>query len=85
MDIEGVIVRQSPNLDWSYIREQLAPLAELKERQELLDPLEQVRRRPVDRTPGRAARVNAPASYCNPPRTDVIRWVLNPSQCMRPT
>lgn len=45
MDIEGVIVRQSPSLDWSYIREQLAPLAELKERQELLDTLEQVRRR----------------------------------------
>jgi hypothetical protein len=44
IDIEGVIVRQSPRLDWSYIHEQLAPLAELKER-ELLDTLEQVRRR----------------------------------------
>ena len=24
------------------------------------------------------------ASYCKPPRSDVIRPVLNPSQCMRP-
>ena len=23
--------------------------------------------------------------YCKPPRTDVIRFVLNPSQCIRPT
>jgi hypothetical protein len=23
--------------------------------------------------------------YCRPPRTDVIRCVLNPSQCIRPT
>ncbi len=23
--------------------------------------------------------------YCKPPRTDVMRWVLNPSQCIRPT
>ena len=22
--------------------------------------------------------------YCSPPRTDVMRWVLKPSQCMRP-
>jgi hypothetical protein len=45
MDIEGVIVRQSPTLDWSYIGEQLAPLAELKDRQDLLDTLERLRRR----------------------------------------
>ena len=25
------------------------------------------------------------AHYCKPPRTDVIRFVLNPSQCIRPT
>jgi hypothetical protein len=24
-------------------------------------------------------------SYCRPPRTDVMRWVLKPSQCIRPT
>src|SRR5689334_8449927 len=24
------------------------------------------------------------AGYCRPPRTDVMRWVLKPSQCMRP-
>jgi hypothetical protein len=44
MDIEGVIVRQ-PRLDWSYLRTQLAPLAELKESPELLDRLEQTRAR----------------------------------------
>jgi hypothetical protein len=28
----------------------------------------------------------APArGYCRPARTDVIRWVLKPSQCIRPT
>jgi hypothetical protein len=43
MDIEGVIVRQSHQLDWSYVRTQLAPLAELKEAPELLDRLEQTR------------------------------------------
>jgi hypothetical protein len=45
MDIEGVIVRQSHQLDWSYVNAQLAPLAELKETPELLDRLEQTRRR----------------------------------------
>ena len=25
------------------------------------------------------------ASYCSPARTDVMRWVLKPSQCIRPT
>ena len=45
MDIEGVIVRQSPGLDWSYVRAQLAPLAELKETPDLLDRLERTRKR----------------------------------------
>lgn len=45
MDIEGVIVRHSPRLDWDYVRTQLAPLAELKEAPELLTRLEQTRRR----------------------------------------
>jgi hypothetical protein len=38
------------------------------------------------------ARANAPhvaagppGCYCSPPRTDVMRWVLKPSQCIRPT
>ena len=39
-DIEGVIVRQTGKLDWGYIREQLRPLAELKEAPEILDQLE---------------------------------------------
>jgi hypothetical protein len=41
MDIEGVIVRQSDALDWSYVRDQLAPLAELKDAPELESRLEQ--------------------------------------------
>lgn len=45
MDIEGIIVRQSPRLDWSYMRAQLAPLAELKEAPELLSRLERARDR----------------------------------------
>jgi hypothetical protein len=45
VDIEGVIIRQSQQLDWSYVLAQLAPLAELKEAPELLDRLEQVRAR----------------------------------------
>ncbi|AMY12949.1 hypothetical protein LuPra_06233 [Luteitalea pratensis] len=45
VDIEGVIVRQSRQLDWPYVCAQLAPLAELKEEPELLDRLEQTRAR----------------------------------------
>jgi len=45
MDIEGVIVRQSDQLDWPYVRAQLAPLAELKDAPELLDQLERLRAR----------------------------------------
>jgi hypothetical protein len=39
-DIERVIVRQTGKLDWDYIREQLRPLAELKEMPEILNELE---------------------------------------------
>jgi len=47
-DIEGVLVRQADHLDWSYVREQLVPLLELKDAPELWDELERVRAR-VDR------------------------------------
>ena len=43
VDIEGIIIRQSRKLDWDYIRNQLAPLVELKESPEILDKLEQYR------------------------------------------
>jgi hypothetical protein len=33
-------VRQTGKLDWNYIRDQLQPLAELKEAPEILDELE---------------------------------------------
>jgi len=39
-DIERVIVRQTGKLDWDYIREQLQPLAELKDAPEILEQLE---------------------------------------------
>jgi hypothetical protein len=48
MDIEGVIIRQSQQLDWPYVRTQLAPLAELKDAPDLLDRMERTRER-VDR------------------------------------
>ncbi len=44
IDIEGVIVRQSPRLDWDYVHHQLAPLAELKDNPEILDRLDKRRR-----------------------------------------
>ena len=40
VDIERTIVRQTGKLDWEYIREQLRPLAELKEAPEIVDQLE---------------------------------------------
>jgi hypothetical protein len=45
MDIEGILVRQSATFDWSYVRTQLAPLAELKEAPELMARLERTRER----------------------------------------
>ena len=43
VDIDGVIVRQSGSLDWTYIGQQLGPLAELKEAPEILKQLEKRR------------------------------------------
>ena len=40
VDVERIIVHQTAKLDWNYIREQLQPLAELKETPEILDQLE---------------------------------------------
>jgi hypothetical protein len=44
MDIEGIIIRQTGKLDWSYIQAQLLPLAELKESPEIVDELKRRRR-----------------------------------------
>jgi hypothetical protein len=41
--VDGIIIRQAGLLDWGYVREQLAPLAELKEAPEIVDRLEQRR------------------------------------------
>lgn len=43
VDVERTIVRQTGRLDWGYIHEQLAPLAELKDAPEILDQLERRR------------------------------------------
>ena len=43
LDVEGIIIRQTGKLDWSYIRSQLKPLAELKGTPETLDELERRR------------------------------------------
>jgi len=43
VDIERIIVRQTGQLDWRYIRDQLRPLAELKGAPEILDQLERRR------------------------------------------
>ena len=40
VDVERIIVRQTGKLDWNYIREQLRPLAELKDSPEILQQLE---------------------------------------------
>ncbi|MBA2356515.1 MAG: nucleotidyl transferase AbiEii/AbiGii toxin family protein [Acidobacteria bacterium] len=45
VDIEGVIIRQSHQLDWPYVQAQLAPLVELKDAPELLEQLERTRAR----------------------------------------
>ena len=47
VDVEGIIIRQSGRIDWSYVRAQLAPLVELKEAPEILRQLDQ-RRRELD-------------------------------------
>ncbi len=43
MDVEGILVRQTGKLDWSYIIAQLAPLADLKGAPEILEQLERRR------------------------------------------
>lgn len=43
IDVEGIIIRQTGHLDWSYIFLQLKPLAELKEAPEILKELERRR------------------------------------------
>lgn len=43
VDVDGIIIRQSGRLDWSYVQAQLAPLVELKEAPEILRRLDQRR------------------------------------------
>lgn len=45
VDVEGIVIRQVDRLDWRYVREQLAPLVELKESPEILRRLDELRRR----------------------------------------
>jgi hypothetical protein len=48
VDVDGIIIRQTGRIDWPYVREQLAPLAELKEAPEILNQLDR-RRTDLDR------------------------------------
>ena len=43
-DIEGILVRQTANLDWTYVRTQLDPLVELKGAPDILHRLEGLRK-----------------------------------------
>lgn len=43
LDIEGILIRQTGKLDWSYIQSHLRPLAELKGAPQILDELEKRR------------------------------------------
>ena len=43
LDVEGVIIRQTGKLDWTYISRQLQPLVELKEAPEIMDELQRRR------------------------------------------
>ncbi len=40
VDVDGIIIRQARTIDWTYVRTQLAPLAELKEDPEIVDRLD---------------------------------------------
>ncbi len=44
VDVDGIIIRQSPHLDWDYVHHHLEPLAELKNAPEILDRLNRRRR-----------------------------------------
>jgi hypothetical protein len=43
-DVETVVIRQSNSLDWDYVEEHLAPLAELKEQLEIMQQVAKLRR-----------------------------------------
>jgi len=43
LDVEGIMIRQTGRLDWTYIRRQLRPLVELKEAPGIMDELERRR------------------------------------------
>lgn len=43
VDVDGIIIRQSGQIDWAYVHHHLAPLAELKEAPEILRRLEERR------------------------------------------
>jgi hypothetical protein len=47
VDVDGVIIRQSGQIDWDYVHHHLAPLAELKEAPEILRRLDE-RRQELD-------------------------------------
>jgi len=45
VDVEGILAKQRGKLDWEYIRRELSVLCELKEAPEIMEELEQMRRK----------------------------------------
>lgn len=45
LDVEGILIRQKGLLDWNYILSELTPLVNLKEAQDILTHLQQLRRK----------------------------------------
>lgn len=48
LDVHGIIIRQGTKLDWRYIKEELAPLCELKERPQILRRLSNLKSKLTD-------------------------------------
>jgi hypothetical protein len=46
-DAEGIVLRQKAQLDWTYIEDQLRPLADAKEEPEILSTLARLRSGPL--------------------------------------
>ena len=44
LDVEGILARQGPKLDWGYIRRELVPLCELKNSPENVERLQRLRK-----------------------------------------
>ena len=46
-DVESIVQRQDDNLDWNYIKENLSPLAEMKEDADIMNKLENIKNKNI--------------------------------------